>query len=160
MRALTRSPAVAIVLSGVLVSCRDTSPARPEPVAFIDVGFVYTSTLPAGDADPTLAGMCLHHALGTSRLELWWGGAALRELYMRPSGNPPRATLTAERLPVDADLVAVVWDVVCCSHTGPCSPTHELVANGTLLTGVVDLGDGSNRMGLAFRLGGDGRILQ
>lgn len=160
MRALACSLAVAVVLTGALVSCIDTSPARPEPVAFVDVDFVYTSTLTAGDKDPTEAGVCLHHSLGTSRLELWRGGVTLRELYMRPSGNPLRAALTAERLPVNTELVAVVWDVVCCSHTGPCWPTHELVANGTLLTEVVDLGDDPKRRGLAFRLRSDGGIVQ
>jgi len=160
MRTFTRSLAVAVFLSGALVSCSDTSPGRPDPVAFVDVDFVYTSTLAAGDKDATEAGVCLHHSLGTSRFELWQGGILLRELYMRPSGNPPRAALTAERLPVQTDLVAVVWDVVCCTHSGPCWPTHALVANGTLLTQGLELADDLRRRGLAFRLRSDGGIVQ
>jgi hypothetical protein len=152
---------VAVVVLGVAVSsCGDSSPTRSEP-AFADVTFAYTSTLPVGDADPAEAGFCAHHALGASRLELWRDGVTLAStLSIRPSGEPPRAVVKAGGIPVDTPVVVVVWDLQCCSHTGPCWPTEELSANGVRLSRVVSLNDSEGRMGLAFRVQGDGVIVQ
>jgi hypothetical protein len=156
----TRTRSVVAVLAGVLVSCDGSIPTRPQP-AFADVVFVYTSTLAVGDRDPTEAGFCAHHALGASRLDLWKDGATLQvTLSMRPSGEPPRVVVTAERVPVDTPLVAAVWDLQCCSHTGPCSPTEELIANGTRLTTIVKLTVDPDRKGLAFRLRANGSVVQ
>jgi hypothetical protein len=157
IRGSIRSLVVAVSL--LSVSCGPSNPAGVEP-AFADVTFLYTSILPVGDADPAEAGFCAHHALGMSRLELWKDGQTLLDtLFMRTSGVPPRAVVTAERVPVDTALVAVVWDLQCCSHTGPCSPTEELSANSVRLTRVVRLSvDG--RTGLAFRVRGSGVIVQ
>jgi len=54
----------------------------------------------------------------------------------------------------------VVWDLQCCSHTGPCWPTEEVSANGVRLTRVVSLTDGEERRGLAFQVNSDGRVIQ
>jgi hypothetical protein len=148
-----------IVLSTALVGCDTSSPARPEP-AFADVTFVYTSTLSAGDRDPTEAGFCFHHVLGTSSLELWRDGLTLHEtLFMKLDGDPPKAVVRAEQVPAGTSLVAVVWDLQCCSHIGPCWPTEGLTANGVPLSRVVALTVGGERTGLAFRVRGDGTVV-
>ncbi len=147
-------------LSGLLFlgACNDSSPTRPTP-DLVDVEFVYFSTVIPGDS--VEAGFCAHHQLGSSWIQLWIDGAAVDSYQLRAADDPKTWRGRGQGLPVGRPLVAVIQDLECCSHDGPCQPTEALLVNGFRLQNVVEVTDQIGvHLGLGFRLDSSGSVLQ
>jgi hypothetical protein len=141
---------VSTVLAALALGC-GTSDAPP--VATATVAFVYLASTTTDPAVALAHPACVAE-VGSTHLHPGWQGFDI--VYMANGGD--RWTVAFADVPVGTRQRIRVSDPNACSENPTGAATHDVFANGVLLTDVVGTPGDGIEPGLAFTVGEDGGV--